>query len=231
MVVCNQTEWLGENGKKKCFTDKGDEYDLQVAAVLGTFVGNPNFSNYVRRGGISYNDETDAEYNNVQNAIKDASRKLKQYEDLTNELSVYIKDYVSSATQENATTTPQEIAALQKKIKDAKTDYENAKSRQENVENPRKHVSNYQGLAGKLGFSKPFHKVSIAIFLALGILFICLSFMMVREILNKPDAASVINTVANNTGVGSIFSNTLLTLVGVVFLFVLLGLFASSGKF
>jgi len=232
MVLCSQATWgaADQDGKQKCFETRKSALVSQINTEMSALQSDTSFQNYVRRGGISLNNANDADYTNVQSKIQTVIQKLTEYENLNKELSGYIKTFVSGSDPTQLATVQSEITALQKQIKDAKTDYENAKSRQENVENPRQHVSNYQGLAGKLGFSKPFHKVSIAIFLALGIIFIFLAFMLVREILNKPDASLAMNyNVANSTG--SIFSNTLLTLVGVVFLFVLLGLFASSGKF
>jgi hypothetical protein len=233
MVLCSQATWgaADGNGKQKCFETRKSGLVTEIDSKIGEFQqGGQSFRNYVRRGGISQDDERDPEYDNVKSKIETVIQKLTEYENLNKELSEYIKTFVSGSDPTQLATVQSEITALQKQIKDAKTDYENAKSRQENVEKPRQQVSNYQGLAGKLGFSKPFHKVSIAIFLALGILFIFLSFMLVREILNKPDTSLTMNYNAGNS-TGSIFSNTLLTLVGIVFLFVLLGLFAASGKF
>ncbi len=232
MVLCSQTTWgtASENGKQKCFETNKTRLEGEITTAITALQSDTDFQNYVQRGGISLTDGSDPAYNRVQTKIKTVIQKLKAYEDLNTELSEYIKNFINASNPNEITQLQTSLIALQKQIKDAKTDYENAKSRQENIDNPRQHVSNYQGLAGKLGFSKPFHKVSIAIFLALGILLIFLSFMLVREVLNKPDMSINFN-VANNVGASSIFQNSLLSLVGIVFLFVLLGLFAYSGKF
>lgn len=231
MSCTSKTQWLGDDGKQKCFQSRQTALGTQIDSAMNALNNGNNFKEYVQRGGISLNNANDASYNAVKTQLQNVIQKLKDYETLNKELSTYINNFVSGSNPSDIGTLQQDITNLQKQIKDAKIDYENAKSRQENVEKPRQQVSNYQGLAGKLGFSKPFNKVSIAIFLALGIIFIFLSFMMVREILNKPDTSLTMNYNTGNVGVGGIFRNSLLTLVGIVFLFVLLGLFAASGKF
>lgn len=231
MSCTTKTQWSGTDGKKACFESRKTSLETEYTTAISALENDTTFKSYVQRGGVSLDNNNDEDYNAVQQKVKTVIQKLKKQEDLNNELTDYIKNFVSTTDQSSIGTLQQDIINLQKQIKDAKVDYENAKSRQENVEKPRQQVSNYQGLAGKLGFSKPFHKVSIAIFLALGILFVFLAFMMVREIINKPDASVAMNYNTGNVGVGSIFRNSLLTLVGIVFLFVLLGLFAASGKF
>lgn len=231
MSCTNKAQWLGDDGKKICIENRKTDLITQIDNAINGLNNGSAFQNYVKRGGISLDNANDANYNTVQTQMENVIQNLKDYEDLNKELSAYISNFVSGSNPSEIGTLQQDITNLQKQIKDAKMDYENAKSRQENVDKPRQQVSNYQGLAGKLGFSKPFHKVSIAIFLALGIIFIFLAFMLVREVLNKPDVSLSMNYNTANVGVGSIFSNSLLTLVGVVFLFVLLGIFAASGKF
>ena len=231
MSCTNKAQWLGDDGKKICIENRKTALITQIDNAINGLNNGSAFQNYVQRGGISLDNANDANYNAVQTQMENVIQKLNSYEDLNKELSAYISNFVSGSNPSEIGTLQQDITNLQKQIKDAKMDYENAKSRQENVDKPRQQVSNYQGLAGKLGFSKPFHKVSIAIFLALGIIFIFLAFMLVREVLNKPDVSLNMNYNTASVGVGSIFSNSLLTLVGVVFLFVLLGLFAASGKF
>ncbi len=231
MSCTNKAQWLGDDGKKACFQSRQTTLGTQIDNAINALSDGSAFQNYVQRGGVSLNNSNDPSYNAVKTQMENVIQKIQDYENLNKELSTYINNFVSGSNPSEIGTLQQDITNLQKQIKDAKMDYENAKSRQENVEKPRQQVSNYQGLAGKLGFSKPFHKVSIAIFLALGIIFIFLAFMLVREILNKPDASVAMNYNTGNVGMGSIFSNSLLTLVGIVFLFVLLGLFASSGKF
>jgi len=197
---------------------------------------NNSLARYTSNAGISQNPTTNVELNAATQNFSKLNNGIKSYANINKRLSEYIRSQITNNDVTNKLkevgTLRDDIAKLEKDLKDVKNDLETSKTRQENVEFPRQESSYYQGFSGRIGINRPIKKYSIPFLIGFGLFLLFMSGLLLREFfLPSSGLANVAPFYNEQTGMMSLFTDSRLysVLAGVTLTFVVTGILAYSG--
>ena len=183
---------------------------------------NRSINQYSSTGGISSNSEKNQAYIDTNAHFGELIERDKNYKKLNNEITQKIKNLSGNSDinkkLQTIGTLRNDIANLEKTLKDVTNDVDVSKNRKESVENPEVNVSWYQGFASRVGFTKPLHSISIPILIGFGIFLLIISGLMLKELIQFPGQT---NQVYESESLFSLFNDSrLYTFVGIFTLIV-----------
>lgn len=194
---------------------------------------NSHIASYVNTAGISPTDGEDPNYaaanQKFQRIIDYEQEYLKVIKDLTVRVKqLSVNNNMGDQLKEMGKLR-NDVVKLEKELQVSKTDADTSRTRQSTIENTRQDLSWYQGVSGKLGFTKPLHVISVGILIAFGLLILFISGLLLREFF-APDI-----TPYNYMPSDSVFdfftdSRGYAVIAGVVFVLVFVGILAATGR-
>ena len=202
-----------------------------IAAQINTAI-----SSYTQTAGINPGTGTNVYYEQANNNFSTILEKEKQYSGLIRELTQSINRMSQDANLpqmlQQIGDAGTQIATLEKELQIAKQDADTSRARQVEVEKPRQNLSWYQGFAGRIGFTKPLHIVSVPVLIGFGVFLLFLSGLLLREFF----APATSGFVPDSYSSGSIFefftdSRFYAVLAGLVFVSIVLGILSWRGYF
>lgn len=197
---------------------------------------NNSLARYTSNAGISQNPSTNVELNAATEKFTKLNDGIKSYASINKRLSEYIRSQTTNNDVSNKLkqvgTLRDDIAKLEKNLKDVKNDLETSKTRQENVELPRQDLSYYQGFSGMIGINRPIKKHSVAFLIGFGLFLLFMSGLLLREFfLPSSGFANTAPFYNDQMGLASLFTDSRFysVLMGVTLTFVVTGILAYSG--
>ena len=196
---------------------------------------NRSINNYASTGGISSDPKRNQAYIDTNASFGQLVDLNKQYEQLNRDLTNAVKNLSNNSNIGNKLKTigslRNDIANLEKTLKDVSNDVDVSKKRKESLENPELNVSWYQGFSSKVGFIKPLHSISVPILIGFGIFLLIMSGLMLKEIIQFPGQSD--NQIYDSGSLFSLFSDSrLYTFIGAFsFVIVVLGILSYKGYF
>lgn len=148
-----------------------------------------NLTEYIRSAGINTQAAQDSNnplYRNVYNSWTDANVMINSYQNLTSAMASGLKTYNGLSTSDssylrNISGLESNIRQLKIDLKTSKQDLDIAKSRQESVQNAPINQSYFQGIAGKIGFTRPLKPTSVALLMGLGFFIFFVSCLILKD--------------------------------------------------
>jgi hypothetical protein len=196
---------------------------------------NRSINQYASTGGISSDPNKNQAYIDTNSYFSQLIELNKQYEQLNRELTDILKNMSSnsniSSKLQKIGSLRNDIANLEKTLKDVTNDVDVSKNRKESVENTELNVSWYQGFASRVGLTKPLHSISIPILIGFGIFLLIMSGLMLKEVIQFPGQSS--DQTYDSESLFSLFNaSRLYTFIGVfAFIIVVLGILSYNGYF
>ena len=148
-----------------------------------------NLVAYIRSAGVNTQAAQDSNnplYLNVYNSWTDTNVMIKSYQNLTSAMTSALASYNGLSTSESSSIRT--IAGLESSITELKRDLQLseqdldiAKSRQESVQNAPIKQSYIQGIAGKIGFTRPLKPTSVALLMGLGFFIFFVTCLIVKD--------------------------------------------------
>lgn len=148
-----------------------------------------NLTEYIRSAGINTQapqDENNPLYRNVYNSWTDANVMIKSYQKFNSAMTKALASYngLSSSDRShlgNISGLESTVEGLKRELKISQQDLDIAKSRQESVQNAPINQSYFQGVSGKIGFTRPLKPTSVALLMSLGFFIFFVSCLILKD--------------------------------------------------
>lgn len=224
--------WTETKAQLNARVEELNKFDTNAIRSLGQTI-NSNIAQYVNTAGISADPNGNTYYNQANSNFRLLVDKQKDYLNIINTLIYTVKEFTNggdvTARLKKIGSLRNDIANLEKELKEVKQDADTSRTREKSVKEPRKDVSWYQGFGAKVGFIKPLHRISIPILICFGAILLLLSGLMLRDFFT-PTSNSYSDGIVSED-LFSIFTDSRFysVLAGVSFVLIVAGVLAYYG--